>query len=190
MDFNAWMDTLYGWAPTAMKPKNSGAHAMNSGFSALHAVGMITNELHTGNIIELESRATGGLLRVHNRTGKVDFYGIHGKQAQFLVQCEGENVVTLRCVANTKNFLILRNGTLYANGKGDPQCRFYYHMVDGHYMKFEAVHNPNRFISVHRKYGGREEVMTPFSVRSSGGGGIQGHFTVVITGHTNQEYAS
>lgn len=95
MDFNAWMDTLYGWAPTAMKPKNSGAHAMNSGFSALHAVGMITNELHTGNIIELESRATGGLLRVHNRTGKVDFYGIHGKQAQFLVQCEGENVVTL-----------------------------------------------------------------------------------------------
>lgn len=190
MEFSAWMDTLYGWAPTAVKPKSTGSHAMNSGFAAIHGVGMIARELFSGNIIQLESRATGGLLRVNSRTGKVDFHGIHGKQAQFLVTTEGENIITLRCISNTKNFLVLRSGTLYANGKGDPQCRFRYHNVEGHYMKFEAVHNPNRFISVHRKYSGREDLMTPFSTRSSGGSGIQGHFTVVITGHTNQTYAS
>lgn len=45
-----------------------------------------TRELLTGNIIQLESRATGGLLRVNNRTGKVDFHGIYGKQGMVRIQ--------------------------------------------------------------------------------------------------------
>ena len=67
-------------------------------------------------------------------------------------------------------------------GKGDPQCRFHFHLSDGMFMKFEAVHNANRFISIHRKYGGNEDVRTIRirSAMSSGDRGTQGQFKVIL----------
>ncbi|XP_041455189.1 uncharacterized protein LOC121407972 isoform X1 [Lytechinus variegatus] len=193
-----WMDTLYGWAPSTMKPKleqrsyvhHSGSH----GFSALDRVGVVAHELHTGDIVQLESRATGGLLRVNSISGKVDFNGIYGKQSQFIIRSEVDGSITLRCVLNTSNFLILRNGILYANGKGDPQCRFKYRLAEGgsSYMKFECLHNPNRFISVHKKSNGNDDTRSVYSMRSlrSSGSGIEGQFRVVMVGRTPQCYAS
>ncbi|XP_071496005.1 uncharacterized protein [Diadema antillarum] len=190
-----WMDTLYGWAPAAMKPKleqRAYVHHSHNGFNGLHRVGVVARELHTGNIVQLESRATGGLLRVNSLTGKIDFNGIYGKQAQFVVKREGEDIIILRCLLNTSHFLTLRNGILYANGKGDPQCRFKYHLVDNNYMKFECLHNPNRFVSVHKKFSGIDDTRSLYSTRSlrSSGSGIEGQFRVVIVGHQNQHYAS
>ncbi|XP_071957757.1 uncharacterized protein [Antedon mediterranea] len=188
MEFDLWMDTLYGWAPSTMQAKNiKGSYVHSSGFN-LHAVGVMATEFHSGNIIQLESRTTGGLLRVNALTGKIDFNGIYGKQSQFVVQIFDEHV-TLRSVANPLHILVLRSGTLYADGKGDPKCRFKVHFVDGMYVKFESVHNPNRFISVHRKYSGNSDMQSVQSMRSSGDG-TQGHFKVVLVGHTNTSYAS
>eukprot|EP00057_Strongylocentrotus_purpuratus_P001983 XP_003723601.1 PREDICTED: uncharacterized protein LOC576204 isoform X2 [Strongylocentrotus purpuratus] len=192
-----WMDTLYGWAPSTMKPKleqRSYVHHSHNGFNGLHKVGVVARELHTGNIVQLESRATGGLLRVNSLTGKVDFNGIYGKQSQFVVRREGDDIISLRCVLSTSNFLILRNGILYANGKGDPQCRFKYHLSEdaSSYMKFECLHNPNRFVSVHKKSNGNDDTRSVYSMRSmrSSGNGVEGQFRVVIVGHSNQSYAS
>ncbi|XP_038076915.1 uncharacterized protein LOC119744825 isoform X1 [Patiria miniata] len=191
-EYSHWMETLYGWAPAAMKPKALGTYVHSSGFQGLSNIGMVVRDLQTGNIVHLESQATGGLLRVNSVSGRIDFGGIFGKQSQFIVQRYLGDVVTLRCVANTKNFLVLRNGTLYANGKGDPLCRFRFHLCEGQYMKFESVHNANRFMSVHRKYGGDEDVrsLRTKSVMSSGERGTQGIFKVVLVGHMSQSFAT
>ena len=49
-------------------------------------------------------------------------------------------------------------------------------------MKFEAVHNANRFVSVHRKYGGNDDVraLRTRSAMSSGDRGTQGSFKVIL----------
>ncbi|XP_033626265.1 uncharacterized protein LOC117289306 isoform X1 [Asterias rubens] len=191
-EYTHWMETLYGWAPASMKPKSMGNYVHSSGFQGLSNIGMVVRDIQSGNIIQLESQATGGLLRVNTLSGKIDFNGVFGKQSQFIVQRFSGDVITLRCVANTKNFLILRNGTLYANGKGDPQCRFLFHLCDGMHMKFEAVHNANRFVSVHRKYGGNDDVraLRTRSAMSSGDRGTQGSFKVILVGHMNQSFAT
>ncbi|XP_033117555.1 uncharacterized protein LOC117117386 [Anneissia japonica] len=188
MEFDLWMDTLYGWAPSTMQAKNiKGSYVHSSGFK-LQSVGVMATEFHTGNIIQLESRTTGGLLRVNAVTGKIDFNGIYGKQSQFIVH-RFDDLVTLRSVANSLHILVLRNGTLYADGKGDPKCRFKVHSVDGHFVKFESAHNPYRFISVHKKHGDNLDIQSVRSMRSSGDG-TQGQFKAVLVGHTNTTYAS
>ncbi|XP_072014410.1 uncharacterized protein [Amphiura filiformis] len=205
MEFQVWMDSMWGWGgKNSEKPNQQpSTYALSSGFG-MKNVGMVVRELITGNIVQLESQATGGLLRVNMLSGQIDFNGIYGKQSQFIVNKTADGMITLRCVSNPKNFLVLRNGKLHGNGSGDPLCRFRCHLVDGQFMRFESVHNPNRYISVFKKYGPNDDVRelrrsgahssmsmaSNMSTESTSGRGPAGLFAVILVGHTNQSYAS
>lgn len=200
MEFQAWMDSMWGWGGKHSSKPQKSTHALDTGF-VVKNVGMVVRELITGNIVQLESQATGGLLRVNMVSGQVDFNGIYGKQSQFIVEKTADGMITLRCLATPKNFLALRNGKLFANGKGDPMCRFRYHLVDGQHVRFESVHNPNRFISVFKKFGPSDDVkalrrdgstsaLSTMSTASTSGKGPAGLFAVVLVGHSNESFAS
>ncbi|XP_070576014.1 uncharacterized protein [Ptychodera flava] len=151
-----------------------------------HPVGITVRDLSTGNIIQLVSRTSGKCIRVHARTGQIDGGGASGVQSMFIVtNINGDDIVTLRCLANPVNFLVLRQGDLLADGKGGPECRFRYKLVDGHYMQFESVHNPNRFISVFEK----GDVKTPPPGRRRRKG-MNSNFRVRLMGQSYQSYAS
>ncbi|XP_002740914.1 uncharacterized protein LOC100369736 [Saccoglossus kowalevskii] len=188
MDFNIYMSTLYGWVPRSMKPKRHEGityeheNYVNRG----HTAGLPPKTLETGDIIQMTSLKSGRYLRVHNRTGRIDGNGASGDQAKFIVQKVGDygdNIITLRCYVNPVNYLSLRNGNLYANGRGDITCRFRFHLIGTEHMSFECVHNPCRFISVTET--GAVKPITRSTAKKS----TNGHFAIKITGQNDSLYA-
>ena len=110
---------------------------------------------------------------------------------------EVSHLYTFREYNRPSNHDIFLYPPLPKQGTGDPVCRFRYHLVDGQLMRFESVHNPNRFISVFKKYGPSDDVKhlrrsgasssmsmrsvdSSMSTESTSGRGQAGLFAVVL----------
>ncbi|XP_077982658.1 uncharacterized protein LOC144437571 [Glandiceps talaboti] len=152
-----------------------------------HPVGISLRDLSTGNVIQFVSRSSGKCIRVKSRTGQIDGAGTNGEQSLFVVtNINNDDIVTFRCFANPTKFLILREGELRADGKGGPECRFRYSLVEaGPFMTLESVHNPNRFISVYEK----GEVRTPLPGKKKRKGD-NSQFRIRLMGQVYQSYAN
>ncbi|NP_001164695.1 uncharacterized protein LOC100329081 [Saccoglossus kowalevskii] len=151
-----------------------------------HPVGITVRDLSSGNIVQLISRTSGKCVRVNARTLSIDGGGTNGLQSMFVVtNINNDDIVTLRCLSNPAKFLVLKDGELKADGKGGPECRFRYSLVDGQYMNFESVYNPNRFISVYEK----GDVRTPAPGKKKRKG-QNAHFRVRLMGQSYQTYAN
>lgn len=180
----------YGYEPpvkSSEREKTVVYHTSGLGlYGVEHPVGITVRDLSSGNLVQLISRASGKCIRVNSRTLNIDGGGTNGIQAMFIVtNINNDDIVTLRCLANPAKFLVLTNGELRADGKGGPECRFRYRLVDGQYMQFESIYNTNRFISVYEK--GEVKTPAPGKKRRKG---YNSHFRVRLMGQSYQTYAN
>jgi len=110
------------------------------------------NVLREGNIVFLQSFASGKNVRCLGPGGAVDGRGKNGRKAQWLVHGPDMNLsIAFQNVQFPNSWLKinLKNGRLCGNGKGRNACMFVVHQKDGNdNFCFQSKKSPNCYMGI------------------------------------------